>query len=54
MKQIQLIGVTPEEFQGSEPIPNIIPSPKMRPEQKQEEDRSDDGGGFIDYLRRLF
>ena len=46
--------VTPEEFQGSEPIPNIIPSPKMRPEQKQEEDRSDDGGGFIDYLRRLF
>jgi len=46
--------VTPEEFQGSKPTENIMSSPKMRPEQKQEEDRSDDGGGFIDYLRRLF
>jgi hypothetical protein len=36
--------VTPEQFN------NEIPKPKMRPE----EDRSDDGGGFIDYLRRLF
>ena len=45
--------VTPEEFKGSKPIINEIPTPKMRPEQK-EEDRSDDGGGFIDYLKRLF
>ena len=36
--------VTPEQFNKE------IPKPKMRPE----EDRSDDGGGFIDYLRRLF
>ena len=45
--------VTPEEFKSSKPIINEIPTPKMRPEQK-EEDRSDDGGGFIDYLKRLF
>lgn len=37
-------NVTPEQFN------NEIPKPKMRPE----EDRSDDGGGFIDYLRKLF
>jgi len=44
--------ITPEQFKPSTSIPNEIPLPMKRP--KEVEDRSDDGGGFIDYLRKLF
>ena len=44
--------ITPEQFKPSTPIPNEVTLPMRRP--KEVEDRSDDGGGFIDYLRKLF
>ena len=44
--------ISPKQFEPSTPIPNNIPLPMRRP--KEVEDRNDDGGGFIDYLRRLF
>ena len=44
--------ITPEQFKPSTPIPNEVTLPMKRP--KEVEDRSDDGGGFIDYLRKLF
>jgi len=44
--------INPKEFTPSTPIPNQIPLPMKRP--KEVEDRNDEGGGFIDYLRKLF
>ena len=44
--------ITPEQFKPSTPIPNEVTLPMKRP--KEVEDRSDDGGGFLDYLRKLF
>lgn len=44
--------ISPKQFEPSTQIPNNIPLPMRRP--KEVEDRNDDGGGFIDYLRRLF
>ena len=44
--------ISPKQFEPSTPIPNNIPLPMRRP--KEVEDRNDDGGGFIDYLRSLF
>tara|TARA_S200002703_G_scaffold127635_1_gene114292 strand:- start:22 stop:2583 length:2562 start_codon:yes stop_codon:yes gene_type:complete len=44
--------INPKEFTPSTSIPNQIPLPMKRP--KEVEDRNDEGGGFMDYLRKLF